>query len=396
MAFTVQNILKYPVNFLGNIILPEGKLDLLTLYSVDEVKTMLLYGELYNYIMGRSLTIVNPNADVYQLGLTYEQHSIINNAGFAKGYTGAEILKDAFTFTADGYLKVDLQDPNINVTATVDPTGLATAGNQVLLYNLQNDAYSVEKAINAKLDLLATSAKQDLLYTKTADAYSVENVINTKLDLLATKAYQLDAYNRAGEALTTLNSILVQDTAINAKLPASLGQKTASASFPVVLASDAYVSITGYDLASNSVYISSTYLDNDVYLEEDSAVATTALTAGTIYYYPATDGVAMGSYRNLSIHYNLVNGTDGYSEIWFEGSNRATFIAPFINITKSAGQVSSGSLYASTSAKSSVGNGLSQNDIALFQEPNLVRIRLAVKFYTANSGSVIVSFRRSS
>ena len=194
----------------------------------------------------------------------------------------------------------------------------------------------------------------------------------------------------------SLVSIYNNEVLMNAKLPASLGQKTAAASFPVVLASDAYVSITGYDLASNSVYVSPTYLDNDVYLEEDSAVATTALTANTIYYYPTTDGVAMGAYRNLSIHYNLVNGTDGYSEWWLEGSNRATFIAPFINITRSAGQYSLGSLYPTTTVKSSVGNGLSQNDIIIIQEPNLVRIRFAVRFYTANSGSVILSFRRSS
>ena len=257
MAFTVQNILKYPLNFLGNIILPEGKLDLLTLYSVDEVKTLLLYGELYNYIMGRSLTIVNPNADVYQLGLTYEQHSLLTNAGFFKGYTGAEILKDAFTFTADGYLKVDLQDANISVTATVDLTGLATAGNQddayallqevlaeiekqatettlISMLSVDMDAYSVSTSI---LSTVATSSNQTTLYAKTADAYSVENAINTKLDLLSTSAKQDLLYTKTADAYSV-------EVAINTKLPTTLGQKTSANSLAVVLSSDAYIQLS--------------------------------------------------------------------------------------------------------------------------------------------------------
>ena len=209
MAFTVQNILKYPLNFLGNIILPDGKLDLLTLYSADQIKSMLLYGELYNYIMGRSLTIVNPNADVYQLGLTPEQHSTLSNAGFLKGYLGLETLKDAFKFTSDGYL---ITNTSVSVgNVTVDTGALATSAKQDLLYSKTSDAYSVEVAINNKLSSLnftsdgylnvnikgdiggsvsidtgslATSAKQDLLYTKTSDAYSIEVAINNKLSLL--------------------------------------------------------------------------------------------------------------------------------------------------------------------------------------------------------------------
>ena len=169
---------------MGTIIPPDGNLDLLTLYTVQQVKNMLLGGVLYDFIMGRTLTILDPKNAATNLSLTDEQYAFINHAGFCKGFLSIEDLKAPFRFNSDGYLQVDVTDLNLNVTATIDTTLLATSLKQDLLFNKVSDAYSVENVINTKLDLISTSTNQLTLYNLQQDAYSVEKSINTKLDLL--------------------------------------------------------------------------------------------------------------------------------------------------------------------------------------------------------------------
>jgi hypothetical protein len=124
MAFTVKNVLKYPITIYGTVIQPNEKLDLLTVSDINTIKTSLLTGELYDFIMGRALTIWAPYDEVPVLGLSTSEYSRLEHSGFFKGFLSLEDLKPAFRFNDDGYL---LTNSNVSLgDVTIDLTNVET------------------------------------------------------------------------------------------------------------------------------------------------------------------------------------------------------------------------------------------------------------------------------
>ena len=214
----------------------------------------------------------------------------------------------------------------------------------------------------------------------TAAGFSIDSTT------LAQKSTQLDAY--------------AVEVAINNKLPSSLGQKTAANSFPVVMPNDAYWTISGYDLATNSNYVTPTYLENDVYLEEPLAVNTTGLTVVSgENYYPSADGVLIGSYRNISFEYSLTAANDGYVQLWVEATHGSASWTQRNVVTLAASSMTIGTTVIATPIVS--GQNATIKDILHFDNANVTRMRLVVKAIagltgTGTSGDIKISFRRNS
>lgn len=183
MQFRIKNISPYTVTALGVSIQATKSVDLLLTLTTAAVKQSLLYGELYDKIQGRMLTITHPPQDVPFLGLTDTEYNFLTHAGFFQSKLGDDNLKDPFRFSADGYL---LTDAKINVSidnVAVDITGI--------------DPNPAER------DSILLVGTNDGYYTGTPRVLSVSSAGGLKTSIIRSDGYAVNSfYNSSASSVS--------------------------------------------------------------------------------------------------------------------------------------------------------------------------------------------------
>lgn len=102
--FRVKSLAPFFIDVMGIQLSTNENVDLMETYSVEEIKASLMFGELYDKIQGRMITIPIPSADITSLSLTDAEYNLLTYCGFFQGRMGEEDLKYPFKFSNDGYL----------------------------------------------------------------------------------------------------------------------------------------------------------------------------------------------------------------------------------------------------------------------------------------------------
>ena len=92
MPFRVKNITNYNVSLLNILVGPGSDIDLLLYLPVNTVASSLMFGELYQKLIGKLFAIKSPGLDVKYLNLTIDQYNKIASTGLFQGKLGDEDL----------------------------------------------------------------------------------------------------------------------------------------------------------------------------------------------------------------------------------------------------------------------------------------------------------------
>lgn len=106
MPFRIKNITSYNVQIMGILVGPNVDIDLLQHKSISEITSSLLFGELFQKLIGRVLTLRAPIPDVDSLSLTTDQFSQLAATGLLQGKLGTEQLNPYIPLASDGKLSV--------------------------------------------------------------------------------------------------------------------------------------------------------------------------------------------------------------------------------------------------------------------------------------------------
>lgn len=148
----------------------------------------------------------------------------------------------------------------------------------------------------------------------------------------------------------------------------------------------------GYDVPTDSQKTNPLTFECDLALGEVLIVDTTALVAGTEYFYPSADGVEMLPYDSILFEYSVTAANNGYCEIWWESTVGTSSWTQRNVVTTSGYEYNIGARHPSGKINTIINGTLTGQ--TSFDNVNVSRIRLVVKPITGNSGAVKLNLRR--
>lgn len=341
MVFRIKNVTEFPVNILGIKLRRKETVDLTTLFSNQQIIDSLTTGELYDRIQGRQLSILSPLEDWKGLGMTTAQYSRLVHAGFFQGYLSLEEIKDPLSFSADGYL-------NINIASTNPTTDMSVRG--IVADGGVADGFPVEIGgidFDGNIQTLAVDEDGYLLVSATVESLS-----------------EIEGRVFDGEIGTGIKPVIIS------------GIDEDGYSQSMLISGDGEVSIRGYDAAADAVRTFETAPVNTTFLLEELVDDTNQ--AVDTYYYTVT----MDNYKDLSLEFELSTNATMTVEI----SNDALFTTPK-DITLSGNE-----LVSNTNGYISFSNS---DGIVDFDNLNVTYVRVVLDITNATNSAKIVARKKA-
>jgi len=423
MPFTVKNIVNYPISIFNRTILPNKTLDLLTITTEANIKTSLLYGVLFNYMLGRTLAIVNPR-EARQIGLTTTEFAKLSASGIFQGHLGSDVLLSPFTFDSAGGL-ITSGGGGGPVTGTVTVQGIDADGAPVTTDpvltggedpggNIQNIAVD---AVGNQI-VVGPSADGSPYYGSPVEVGGVD--FSGNIQTMATDmdgyvfianfppaapaatfgpvadggvAYGFPVEIGGVDSLGNVYSIAV-DASGNQMMIGPVADGGVANGFPVEMGgvdalgnvqsimvnTDGEIELAGYDSATDALKVVNIANLNSVYTTS-TLISTTNLAIAT-YYYPSSAGMDMNNYKDLSLEIDV----PAVITVTVEASNDNTFANPK-DITVSGNELTTNTAGTASFSNASV--------IVDFDDMNIRYVRVVVVVANATNTIDIVARRKA-
>ena len=295
-TFRVKNLAPFPITVMGQSMYTNQSLDLLLTQTASDIKSSLLFGELYDKLMGRMIAITHPTVDIAHLGFSDSEYNLLTYAGFFQSHLGSDDLKYPIQFTNDGYLLATVVSGS--VPSIVSARGIKADGTVADGYPLEMGA--IDPSGNIQSLLVDT------------DGYLMTSTFVETTSEIEGRVF-------GGEIGTGIKPVIIS------------GIDSDGYSRSILVSSDGEISIRGYDAPADAVRTYETAPVNTTFLLEE-LVNTTNLSVDTYYYT-----VTMDNYKDLSIEFEL----DSVSTMTIEASNDSGFTTPK-DITLSGNELVSG------------------------------------------------------
>lgn len=145
--FTIRNETVFDISVLGVLLEPKQKVNLLSIKTELEIRTGLLFGELYYKLMGRLLSIVEVS-DWYSLGFSDDEMNVIMGTGlFRCAGTATDMVP--YINMADGYINVKVIGGTSGGGTSTGGTALTTTADTTAFNRLLSSAdTNVQAALN--------------------------------------------------------------------------------------------------------------------------------------------------------------------------------------------------------------------------------------------------------